>query len=88
MQQIRGWNIGNTPNSTKIERIKTTENGYKLVSFARVFNYPKCKPQISPSTFADYKDGVLRIFNRSDYSLFNIPTFKDALKFIRTFTDY
>lgn len=88
MNQIRNYNVGTVPNSNRIERIKTDDKGYKLISFCRVFNYPKCRPQVSPSIFADYKDGYLRIFNRSDYSTFRLPTFKDALIFLRSFTDY
>lgn len=82
------YNLGNTPNSNRIERIITDSNGYKLISFCRVMNFPKCKPQVSPSIFADFKDGYLRIFNRSDYFTVNLPSFKDAILFIRSFTDY
>lgn len=85
---MKNLNYGNTPNHNRIERIKEDNNGYKLISFCRVFNYPKCKPQVSPSIFADYKNGHLRIFNRPDYYMINVKTFKEALLIIRSFTDY
>lgn len=88
MTQLRNFNIGITPNSNRIESIKLDSNGYKLISFARVFNYPKCKPQVSPSIFADYKEGILRIFNRNDYTTVAVGSFKEAISKIRLFTDF
>lgn len=84
---MNNFNCGTVPNHNRIERIMEDNNGYKLISFCRVFNYPKSKPQKSPSTFADYKDGYLRIFNRADYYTVNAKTFKEAIIIIRNFTD-
>ncbi len=84
---MKNFNYGVTPNSNKIEAIKTDRDGCKLISFARVFNFPKCKPQVSPSVLADYKKGRLRIFNRNDYTVINVDSFKDAIIVLRSFTD-
>lgn len=42
---MKNYNYGTVLNSNRIEAIKTTEKGEKLIAFCRVFNYPKCKPQ-------------------------------------------
>lgn len=88
VHQLRNFNLGTTPNSNMIEAVKTDKDGCKLIAFCRVINYPKCKPQYSPSVLADYKDGVLRIFNRNDYTSINVASFKEAIKAIRNFTDF
>jgi hypothetical protein len=85
---MRNINYGVVSNSNQIERVTEDSHGYKLISFCRVFNYPKCKPQYSLSIFADYKDGVLRVFNRHDYSTFNVKSWREAIVLIRNFTDY
>lgn len=65
-----------------IERIRYGADGYRLISFAKVLNFPKCKPLTYPSQFADYKNGVLRIFNSN--STFNYTcSFKEAISIIR-----
>ena len=85
---MKNLNYGTVPNSNRIEAIKEDSKGCKLIAFCRVFNYPKCKPQVSPSILADYENGYLRIFNRSDYTTIKAASFKEALKIIRSFTDY
>lgn len=66
----------------RIESIKTDSNGFKLLAASYVFNFPACKPQVSPCTFFDYKDGVLREFRGNTSFSMNVPTFRGALKLI------
>lgn len=72
----------------KIEAIKTTDKGEKLIAFSRVYNFRKCKPQVSPSVFCAYRDGILSIYNRNDFTVFQCKTFKEALVIIFQFTDF
>jgi len=77
------------PNSIKIERIRTTEKGEKLIAFSRVHNFPKCKPQVSPCVFASYHQGILKIYNRADFAVFSFGSFAESLNFIRkSFSDF
>lgn len=69
--------------SVKIEAIKTDSNGYKLIAFSNVIDFPGCKPQVTPCKFADYKDNELRVFWGSSFNSYSLPSFKSALMFLR-----
>lgn len=74
--------------SIKIESIKTDNDGCKLIAFSKVLYFRKCKPQVTPCTFADYKNQLLRIFDGNRYVSFEFSNFKMALLFIRNYTSY
>lgn len=73
--------------SIKIERIRTTPEGVKLIAISRVIDFKKCKPQVSPCWFADYTPdstgGVVRIFKQGAEIAFHVPNFTAALRGIR-----
>ena len=75
----------NNARTNMIQRIMQDAGGYKLISFCRVLNFRKCKPQYSPSIFADYKDGILRIFDRNEHTVVDVKNFKAAILYIRQF---
>lgn len=77
-----------TINSNMIERIRLGLDGYRLISFCRVINFKKVRPFYGPTRFADYKNGTLRIFNRSAYTTIQVDDFKSAIIYLRKFTDF
>lgn len=75
--------MANTNTTVKIEAIKTDRDGCKMLAYSFVTNFSKCKPQVSPCHFADYKDGVLRYFEGSSMQEVIVAGFKQALQHIR-----
>lgn len=65
--------------SIKIESIKTDTDGCKLIVYSVVTYFPKCKPQVSPCLFADYKNGVLRLFKGNSHISIEVGNFKHCL---------
>jgi hypothetical protein len=78
----------NLTNSNCILKITKGADNYKLIAFARVHNFKRSKPVIGKTFMADYKDKYLRIFNQADYTTIKCVDFKDAIRQLKSFTNY
>lgn len=76
-------NLTKNSTSVKFERILTDKDGCKLIAFSIVSYFPKCKPQVSPCVFADFKDGLLRVFEGNSFTEYTTGSFKAALTFLK-----
>ena len=66
----------------KIQAIKQDSLGYKLIAFAKVQDHKGCKPTLSPSMMADYKDGYLNVYPAysSVPDTYNVGTWRNCLR--------
>jgi hypothetical protein len=68
-----------------IQRIAES-NGFKLVAYNQAVQQKHSKPVYTSTSFADFKDGVLRGFSGTSSFTIAIGSWKECLQYLRKLT--